>query len=91
MAYDQARGVTVLFGGDTGNAGGRFEVTDETWLWNGSSWTQASPAASPPARMTHAIAYDSRRERVVLFGGSDGTRTFGDTWEWDGTTWRKVV
>jgi hypothetical protein len=41
--------------------------------------------------MTHALAYDSRRERVILFGGSDGTQTFGDTWEWDGTTWRKVA
>jgi hypothetical protein len=23
----------------------------------------------------------------VLFGGHDGTRVFGDTWEWTGERW----
>jgi len=41
--------------------------------------------------MSHALAYDSRRERVVLYGGSNGTQTFGDTWEWDGANWRQVA
>ncbi len=30
----------------------------------------------------HAVAYDSARERVVLFG-------LGQTWEWDGGSWIK--
>jgi len=43
----------------------------------------------PPARNRHAMAYDSARQRVVLFGGLDertGAR-LGDTWEWDGEQW----
>jgi hypothetical protein len=34
------------------------------------------------------MVYDGRRGRVVLFGGADETKVCGDTWEWDGKTWR---
>lgn len=41
------------------------------------------------------MAYDSRREVTVLFGGitgrTRGAQLFGDTWEWDGRTWRLVA
>jgi hypothetical protein len=33
------------------------------------------------------MAYDSARDRIVMFGGSLGN----DTWEWDGTDWSQVV
>jgi hypothetical protein len=39
------------------------------------------------------MAYDAKREVVVLFGGhdfgvhEDGTNVFGDTWEWNGENW----
>ncbi len=26
-------------------------------------------------------------DKVVLFGGHDGTRAVGDKWEWDGSAW----
>jgi hypothetical protein len=38
------------------------------------------------------LAYDARRGRTVLFGGSDAARrTLGDTWEWDGSAWTKAA
>ena len=38
------------------------------------------------------MAYDSGRDRVVLFGGWDATFTpFGDTWEWNGDEWTQVA
>jgi hypothetical protein len=44
------------------------------------------------------MAFDAERGLVVLFGGrmysNDGTwleTVFGDTWEYDGTSWRKVT
>lgn len=49
-------------------------------------WTQLAPATSPPSRASHAMAYDSTRQRTVLFGGSNGT-SMSDTWEWDGFNW----
>src|SRR5207249_3318430 len=61
----------------------------DTWEWDGSTWVQKTPATSPPARESHAMAYDSARGRVVLFGGIDSSRSLllGDTWEWDGSMW----
>ena len=46
-----------------------------------------SSAGSPPPRQAHAMAYDSARGVVVLFGGLDGAEVKGDTWEWDGFHW----
>lgn len=35
------------------------------------------------------MAYDAGRERMLLFGGLDPAfQLLGDTWSWDGTTWR---
>jgi hypothetical protein len=86
MAYDSIRGVTVLFGGRTGSS--TSTALDDTWEWDGSAWTQRTPAVSPPARFAHALAYDSHRGVTVLFGGLSDTNAYlGDTWEWDGTTW----
>ncbi|MBK8232988.1 MAG: hypothetical protein IPK72_20990 [Candidatus Eisenbacteria bacterium] len=82
LAYDSARGRTVLFGG--------VEVSSyvsDTWEWDGSNWTRQNPAVSPPARSGHALAYDSARGRTVLFGGFYAVAGNGsylsDTWEWD--------
>src|SRR5262245_25887404 len=40
----------------------------------------------PRARVSSALAYDSRRAKTVLFGGTNGD-LFGATWEWNGTSW----
>ncbi|MBK8979788.1 MAG: SUMF1/EgtB/PvdO family nonheme iron enzyme [Planctomycetes bacterium] len=56
-------------------------------------WIARHSGPGPTARFRHAMAYDPVRQRVVLFGGSDGwpevgpIRVFGDTWEWDGVRW----
>ncbi len=83
MAFDSARGVTVLFGGWHNSYDG------ETWEWDGSTWTQRA-TTGPNPRQTHAMTYDVSRGVTVLFGGFfyDGSlHYYGDTWEWDGTTW----
>jgi hypothetical protein len=56
---------------------------------NGPNWLNVRAAAAPPARDGHAMAYDSRRGRVVLFAGANEYDfvDFADTWEWDGTSW----
>jgi hypothetical protein len=33
------------------------------------------------------MVYDPVRRETVLFGGTDGVTTFGDTWIWDGNDW----
>jgi hypothetical protein len=51
-------------------------------------WT-LTDFGQPQARSLHAMAYDSTRGKVVLFGGSasSGPSLLGDTWEWDGLSW----
>lgn len=46
----------------------------------------------PPARSSHAMAYDRARKVTVLFGGwqTNGSGAFvrlGDLWEWNGARW----
>ncbi len=85
MAYDSARRVTVLFGGDTGGGAGGT-LSDETWEWNGTAWTRRI-VAGPAARSQHAMAYDAARGVTVLFGGYRNGVENGETWEWNGTSW----
>ena len=49
-------------------------------------WTLRS-SGGPSARHAHALAYDSARGRVVVFGGLSGSTRLDDIWEWDGTSW----
>jgi Galactose oxidase, central domain len=85
MAFDSARGRTVLFGGYNGQQLG------DTWEWDGMSWTRIAAPVSPSPRSSGAIAYDPATQRVVLFAGSHGWPIgLNDTWEYDGTTWTPV-
>ena len=61
--------------------GGKNDTTffKNTWEWDGKHWTQRQDIG-PAARAFAALAYDSARERAVLFGGT-GQSLFGDTWE----------
>jgi hypothetical protein len=83
MANDTARGRVVLFGGYTQVTATDTQDTGETWEWDGTGWTLAA-TTGPSARRGHAMAYDSARGRVVLFGGNSGD---AGTWEWDGVAW----
>ena len=77
----------ILFGGlnPTG-------VLGDTWLYDGSDWvlhTQASPTPEPRQRM--AMAYDSKRNRVILFGGDNAAKVvLGDTWQFSDGKWEQL-
>jgi hypothetical protein len=93
LVYDNQRHRVILTGG--------YELpnhpqTEELWDWNGSRWEKRAAVgagAAPPPRTLSGVAYDMRRNRVVLFGGfgvgnsSNYTEQLGDTWEWDGKSW----
>lgn len=78
MAYDGARQQVVLFGGSSGNG-----VAGDTWIWNGTAWTQVFPLNSPSPRASAQMVYDAARQQVVMYGG------FQETWVWDGSNWIK--
>ncbi len=89
MVRDEARGDVLLFGGQ-GSSG----VLNDTWTWDGTTWTQQHPATSPPARAAAGAAYDRLHGRVIVFGGvismGGNLQFFGDTWSWDGSTWTEL-
>jgi hypothetical protein len=92
MVFDSKRNRTVLFGGmgSSSAPGQRPPLLGDTWELDGKSWKQI-PLEGPSPRNSPGVAYDSRRGRVILFGGSDSTGFKGDTWAYDGTAWTKLA
>lgn len=78
MAFDSARGVVVMFGGD--NAG------SATWVWDGRDWKDLG-IGGPAPRREAAMAFDSKRGVIVMFGGYDYVIHSYVTWEFDGEAW----
>jgi hypothetical protein len=87
MAFDERRGVTVMFGGEGETATHGVATYTATWTWNGVDWTLLDPTVIPTARHFFGMAYDPLRATTVLFGGSMGGARLNDTWTWDGTNW----
>ena len=60
-------------------------------LYNSATGTEfQATAPGPSARAYLPIAYDAARNRTVLFGGGNGGTDYGDTWEWNGTSWSQL-
>jgi hypothetical protein len=90
LAFDGGRNKVVLFG-----AGDGCTPVYSLWEWDGTAgtWMDRTPSpvplAWPYARYASALAYDSDRGVVVLFGGNTsacGGVFLNDIWEWNGTT-----
>ena len=79
--YDEARHQIVMFGGTRG-----FDI-GETWVYDGSAWTQKHPAHSPPAQQSPPMVYDPVNRYTVLSGAAGAVR---DTWTWDGNDWTQL-
>ncbi|MGE3172342.1 MAG: kelch repeat-containing protein [Planctomycetota bacterium] len=81
-------GRVMLYGGSPGSF---QQELDETWEYDGITWTLRATTQSPGGRAGHAMAYDLARDRVVLFGGVQGVFVArDDTWEWNGSNWLPV-
>lgn len=72
LADDPAAGGLLLFGGS--NSGGNL---GDTWIWDGSQWTQVATIGSPSNRSCASMAYDPSNQEMVLFGGAG---FLSDTW-----------
>ncbi|MBL9000655.1 MAG: hypothetical protein JNK25_05910 [Phycisphaerae bacterium] len=86
MAYSAFNERIILVGGNTGTT-----AAAEVWQWNGTTWTQLQTptTAGWTSRSGHAMAYDSARGRLVLFGGVSGSTYLSDLWEWAGAAWTR--
>ncbi len=95
MVYDENNGLVLFFGGDIVRSGfideeGIPEPYSKTWAYqvNGNRWEELSTQNNPPPRALNGIAYDSHRNSLIIFGGTDSLideenflgREFSDTW-----------
>jgi hypothetical protein len=95
MVFDTRRRKVVLFSGaaDFGRKG-QPAFTD-TWEWDGRN-RQLVSSTGPTGRILFVMSYDSRRGKVVVFGGNSAyappfeSGLLGDTWEWDGRRWSQL-
>ena len=94
VTFDETRKVAVMFGGVIYNfSTGVTSPSQETWEWSPATgeWTNRTATGTrPAARSGSAMVFDSKRNKIVLFGGRAGSGfNYQDTWEWDpGTgTW----
>ncbi|HBP18927.1 MAG TPA: hypothetical protein DEA08_14215, partial [Planctomycetes bacterium] len=87
--YLAERDQVLLFGGQRADSEG---IVPETWVWDGKEWGIPNPKTLPSARAWHAMAYDSVRGEVVLFGGATENKgeRLDDTWVWDGGNWARL-
>ena len=83
-AFDPDRHQTILYGGRT------FPDTwlDDTWTWDGNSWTQIQ-LTPHPSLLFPVGAYDPAIQRFVVYGVTVSGES--ETWVWDGTAWQRVA
>ncbi len=92
MAYVPDTARIVMFGGWD-----RRGVQDGTWVLDlvAGQWRDVSPLPSPPGRVAGAHAFDTKRSRLLVYGGATERLRFcspiprcsphavGDTWWYD--------
>ena len=88
MTFDSARGVLVLFGGETSPG----VATNDIWEFDGTAWTQVFPSNPPTPRSGHDMAFSVALGKTVVCGGFDTVNqvTTDETWTWDGSTWQQL-
>ncbi len=91
--FDQQQGAIVSVGGLEDhklNECDRAEMVEGTWVLSDRGW-QLQDITSPPMRTNPGLAYDTLRQRAVLFGGYEGqdtmTTELQDTWIWENARW----
>ncbi len=95
MVYMASVDRVLLYGGQT-REGGPF--LSDLWTFDPTTlnWEELHPATDPGKRGQYGMAYDSKADKVVLFGGG-GTSMGGpytdETWLYDpqANTWTNVT
>lgn len=101
--YDETNNRLVVFGGNTSAPVMCMPVytqTNEIWAFelDCNNWQRLDSAGGPGSRSRTAIAVDTMRDRMLVFGGMDGdpfsgATRFNEVWALDLTTdtWTEVT
>ena len=84
FAFDPGNQTSILFGGVEPDPSGNspWIGVNDTWSWDGTTWTQLSPTTSPGLLFSAMMASHPPSGTVVLFGGLQDSpgRFVSDTW-----------
>lgn len=86
--FDNVNNRMIVFGGETAYFNFYNNPANDTWVLSNANgldgtptWTQLSPTGSlPPARIEHSAVYDSKSNRMIIFGGSGVFSNLNDVW-----------
>ncbi|HEX5058757.1 MAG TPA: kelch repeat-containing protein [Kofleriaceae bacterium] len=92
MVFDPIRQRITLVDGLDGVDVPASGLVADVWQYDGTTWTQLTTTGTPPPRRAHALAWDTARQRLVMFGGirpiPPTTAATSETWELSfGTSW----
>jgi hypothetical protein len=79
----------VVFGGfSIGRSGAR----NDTWCWDGRTWTERTVLGPKPSPRGASVAW-TLGGTTYLFGGTtlSPASWFGDTWTWNGSAWSQLM
>jgi hypothetical protein len=85
LVYDDALGTVLLVNAGLGGPDDARMMGQSTrvWSWDGTRWSLLD-SSGPPVRNLGGVVYDSRRDKLVLHGGTfSASLSYSDTWEWD--------
>jgi hypothetical protein len=85
MAFDGTH-VMVYGGQGSSSTAGVFQ---DTWTFNGTTWTLQSPSITPYGRYGAVAAYCDGYGSL-MFGGKNAEFLINETWLWTGTTWSQI-
>lgn len=100
VEYDPASKRLILFGGAPATGHNLWTDQpatrlDDTWAWDGQTWSELHPATSPPALYGARLVNDPSTGHLLLLGGAgDAPDRFlvqEGIWSWDGRTWSRIA
>lgn len=89
LVYDAAGKRVLLTGGSTPLDSGRsFAFFNDTWAFDGEQWTRLGEAGQ---KLSGAqLAYDTKRNRILSYGGYSNGMSLPDLRSFDGTGWATI-
>jgi hypothetical protein len=88
MSYSYQRGAIVLFGGQSSD---QQTALNDTWLFDGTKWTELVLDPKPFARQGHVLMQSADSTLLMAGGRTNQTSSFDDAWRLDAMGWSKIA
>ena len=88
--YDDVRKEFVVYGGYTWNqTSQKVQAASDVWAWNGIRWRLISDTGVE--KYVASMAYDSKRQRILTFGGADDSNAIdGNLSSLEAGSWKVI-